>query len=132
MPRPFSGDLHLAAGGACGVSAGFDAEQPDLTLDEVVAAMKKRQPQRGLTVLRSTQHQLQKNLFMRRSKSAECRRWMRKQGLFDPARLVFIDEVRLRGCCLRGIGYATHGHWKTIMRVCGITQWSRPSRSRAP
>ena len=37
------------------------------------------------------------------------RRWMREQGLFDPARLVFIDEtwantsmVRLRGHCERG------------------------------
>ena len=43
------------------------------------------------------------------------RRWMREQGMFDPARLVFIDEtststnmVRLRGRCRRGerlIGY---------------------------
>ena len=37
------------------------------------------------------------------------RRWMREQGMFDPARLVFIDEtstntamVRLRGRCSRG------------------------------
>ena len=37
------------------------------------------------------------------------RRWMREQGMFDPARLVFIDEtstntamVRLRGRCPRG------------------------------
>src|SRR5436309_9860218 len=37
------------------------------------------------------------------------RRWIRKQGLLDPARLVFIDEtatstslVRLRGRCPRG------------------------------
>ena len=38
------------------------------------------------------------------------RRWMREQGMFGPARLVFIDEtstntamVRLRGRCPRGI-----------------------------
>jgi hypothetical protein len=37
------------------------------------------------------------------------RRWMREQGMFDPARLVFIDEtsantkmVRLYGRCARG------------------------------
>ena len=52
------------------------------------------------------------------------RRWIRKQGLLDPARLVFIDEtatstslVRLRGRCPRGerlVGSVPHGHWKTI------------------
>jgi transposase len=55
---------------------------------------------------------------------------MREQGMFDPARLVFIDEtsthtglVRLRGRCPRGerlIGYAPHGHWKTITFVAGL------------
>jgi hypothetical protein len=58
------------------------------------------------------------------------RRWIREQGLFDPARLVFIDEtatstnmVRLRGRCPRGVrlvGYAPHGHWKTITFVAGL------------
>jgi transposase len=50
--------------------------------------------------------------------------------MFDPARLVFIDEtctntkmVRLWGRSLRGerlIGYAPHGHWKTITFVAGL------------
>ena len=58
------------------------------------------------------------------------RRWMREQGMFDPAKLVFIDEtctntmmVRLRGRSPRGerlIGYAPHGHWKTITFVAGL------------
>ena len=58
------------------------------------------------------------------------RRWMREQGMFDPARLVFIDEtwtntsmVRLRGRGLRGerlIGYAPHGNWKTLTFVAGL------------
>jgi len=57
---------------------------------------------------------------------------MREQGLFDPARLVFIDEtstntkmVRLCGRSPRGtrlIGYAPHGHWKTITFVAGLRQ----------
>src|SRR6266576_3116927 len=57
------------------------------------------------------------------------RRWMREQGMFDPARLVFIGEtcsntamVRLRGRAPRGerlVGYAPHGHWKTITFVGG-------------
>ena len=38
-------------------------EQPDLTLDELVAAMRKRGiPECGLAVLRSTRHQPQKNV----------------------------------------------------------------------
>ena len=55
---------------------------------------------------------------------------MREQGLFDPARLVFIDEtatstnmVRLRGRCPRGerlIDHVPHGHWKMITFVAGL------------
>lgn len=50
--------------------------------------------------------------------------------MFDPARLVFIDEtwtstnmVRLRGRCPRGVrlvDYAPQGHWKTITFVAGL------------
>src|SRR5260221_4663641 len=50
--------------------------------------------------------------------------------MFDPARLVFIDEtaastkmVRLRGRCPRGerlVGSVPHGHWKTITLVVGL------------
>jgi len=52
--------------------------------------------------------------------------------MFDPARLVFIDEtctnaamVRLRGRAPRGerlVGYAPHGHWKKITFVGGLRQ----------
>ena len=55
------------------------------------------------------------------------RRWMREQGMFDPARLAFIDEtsantkmVRSSGRCARGerlVGRVPHGHWKTITFV---------------
>jgi hypothetical protein len=58
------------------------------------------------------------------------RRWMREQGMFDPARLVFLDEtatstnmVRLRGRCPRGqrlIDHMPHAHWKTITFVAGL------------
>src|SRR6267143_6792258 len=44
------------------------------------------------------------------------RRWIREQGLLDPARLVFIDEtavstnmVRLRGRAPRGVRLIGHG-----------------------
>jgi len=52
--------------------------------------------------------------------------------MFDPARLVFIDEtwtstsmVRRRGRCPRGerlIGYAPQGHWKVITFVAGLRE----------
>jgi transposase len=55
---------------------------------------------------------------------------MREQGMFDPARLVFIDEtatstnmVRLRGRCRRGarlIGCVPQGHRKTITFVAAL------------
>jgi transposase len=58
------------------------------------------------------------------------RRWIREQGMLDPARLVFIDEtatstnmVRLRGRCLRGerlVASVPHGHWKTMTFVAGL------------
>ena len=55
---------------------------------------------------------------------------MREQGLFDPARLVFIDEtsantkmVRLHGRCARGerlVDHVPQGHWKTITFVAAL------------
>src|ERR1022692_1617780 len=58
------------------------------------------------------------------------RRWMREQGMFDPARLVCIDEtaantkmVRLYGRCARGerlVGHVPQGHWKTIPFVAAL------------
>src|ERR1700751_6145502 len=52
------------------------------------------------------------------------RRWIREQGLLDPAHLVFIDEtavstnmVQLYGRSPRGvrlIGRVPQGHWKTM------------------
>lgn len=58
------------------------------------------------------------------------RRWIREQGLLDPARLVFIDEtavttkmVRLWGRSPRGVelvGRAPFGKWETITFVAGL------------
>jgi len=71
------------------------------------------------------------------------RRWMREQGMFDPARLVFIDEtsantkmVRLYGRCARGerlVGHVPQGHWKTITFVAALRRhvWLRRRQSTA-
>ncbi len=58
------------------------------------------------------------------------RRWIREQGMFDPARLVFIDETsantkmaRLSGRCPRGerlVDHVPQGHWKTITFVAAL------------
>ena len=114
-------------------------EQPDLTLDEVVAAMRKRRiaGSRSAVWRLFARHGIsfkKKSLRAAEQERADVararRRWMREQGMFDPARLVFIDEtststnmVRLRGRCRRGerlISRVPQGHWKTITFVAGL------------
>ena len=60
------------------------------------------------------------------------RRWVREQGLLDPARLVFIDEtavttnmVRLNGWNARGerlVGDVPMGHWETVTFIAGFRE----------
>src|SRR6266852_5171539 len=60
------------------------------------------------------------------------RRWVREQGLLDPAHLVFIDEtavttnmVRLNGWNPRGerlVGDVPMGHWETMTFIAGFRQ----------
>src|ERR1035437_6967875 len=86
-------------------------------------------------LLRSTRHQLQKKSVYAteqdRPDVAMARSvWKARQGLLDPARLVFIDETgtstnmaRLRGRCRRGqrlIGKVPHGHWKITTFVAAL------------
>jgi transposase len=119
---------------------GLIANQPELTLDEIVAAMRKRRIAGSRSAVwrffARRNISFKKTLYAAEQKRADVararRRWMREQGMFDPARLVFIDEtctntamVRLRGRAPRGerlVGYAPHGHWKTITFVAGLRQ----------
>ena len=114
------------------------AKQPDLTLDEIVAAMRKgRIAGSRSAVWRFFQRHnisFKKNLRAAEQERADIararRRWMRDQRMFEPARLVFIDEtatstnmVRVRGRCPRGmrlIGHVPHGHWKRLTFVAGL------------
>jgi DDE superfamily endonuclease len=60
------------------------------------------------------------------------RRWIREQGLLDPARLVFIDEtavstnmVRPNGWNPRGerlVGHVPMAHWETMTFIAGFRQ----------
>jgi transposase len=114
------------------------AEHPDLTLDEVFTAMRRRRLAGSRSALSRffIRHNITFKKSLRAAEQARAdvararRRWIRQQGLLSPARLVFIDEtaastkmVRLNGRCPRGtrlIGHAPHGHWKTITFVAGL------------
>ena len=116
------------------------SQQSDLTLDEIVAAMRKRRIAGSRSAVwrffRRHNISFKKNSAPAEQKRADVararRRWMREQGMFDPARLLFIDEtctntamVRLRGRAPRGarlVDYAPQGHWKTITFVGGLRQ----------
>jgi transposase len=78
------------------------AQHPDLTLDEIVAAMREQ----GIAGSRTAvwrffarHHITVKKKSVRAAEQQRAdvararRRWMREQGLFDQARLVFVDET---------------------------------------
>ena len=114
------------------------AKEPDLTLEEILPPwLNRASPAVGAlssVSLIDTMSALKKSLHAAEQKRADVararRRWVREQGMLDPARLVFIDEtatstnmVRLRGRCPRGerlIASVPHGHWKTITFVAGL------------
>src|SRR6185295_12768938 len=77
---------------------GLIEKQPDLTLDEVVLAMRKHKIPGGRTAVWRffKRHKITfKNAAeQERADVARARRrWMREQDMFDPARLVFVDET---------------------------------------
>ena len=93
---------HLAAGGARGRFAGLIAEQPDLMLDEIVVAMRKRRIAGSRSaVWRFFERYnigFKKSLRAAEQKRADVararRRWMREQGMFDPG--VWCSSTRPR------------------------------------
>ena len=113
-------------------------EQPDLTLEEVVAAMGKQGIEGSRTAVwrffERHDVSLKKTLYaseQNRPDVARARkRWFRQQPLLDTTALVLLDEtaittnmVRTRGRCSRGdrlVDYAPHGHWKTVTFIAGL------------
>jgi len=136
-PKPRGGSISPLEAFAREILA-LVAEQPDLTLVETVAALRKRRiktsrsalwrflDRHNITVKKSLQAAERQRADVARAR----RRWMREQGMFDPARLVFIDEtavstnlVRLNGRAPRGervIGSVPLGTWKTITFVAAL------------
>jgi transposase len=114
------------------------AEHPDLTLVETVALLRKRRIRTSRSSLWrflnrhkiTLKKALQAEERQRADVAAARRRWIREQGMLDPARLVFIDETavstnlaRLRGRAPRGIrviGHVPLGTWKTITFVAAL------------
>ncbi len=136
-PKPRGGSISPLEEFAAEVLALID-EQPDLTLVETVTALRKRRiktsrsslwrflDRHGITLKK----RLQAAYGMRAVVARARRRWIREQGMLDPARLVFIDEtavstnmVRLRGRApsgIRVIGAVPLGTWKTITFVAAL------------
>ena len=104
--------------------------QPDLTLGAsflvVATALWRFFQRRKITLKKSLSAAEQQRAEVARAR----RRWMREQGMFDAARLVFIDEtsantkmMRLHGRCVRGerlVDHVPQGHWKTITSVAAL------------
>src|SRR5215470_9589559 len=116
------------------------AEQPDLTLDEMVRVLRKRRIPASRSALSRffARHNItvKKSLIAVERKRDDVvrarRRWVHEQGLLDPARLIFIDEtavstnmVRPNGWNSRGerlVGHVPMGHWKTMTFIAGFRQ----------
>ncbi len=115
------------------------AQQPDLTLNEAIRELLKRRIRTSKSALSrffqrhdiTVKKKILRAEEQRRADVARARRrWIREQGLLDPARLVFIDEtavttnmVRLNGRSPRGvdlIGRAPYGEWKTVTFVAAL------------
>ena len=114
------------------------AQRPDLTLVETVAEPRsdgsKPAAARSGVFSTDTTSRSKKVLQAAERQRADVararRRWIREQGMLDPARLVFIDEtavstnmVRLRGrapCGVWVIGAVPLGRWETITFVAAL------------
>jgi transposase len=113
--------------------------QPDATLKEIQATLRKQ----GIHTSRSALDRfLGRHKITRKKKSLRAaeqkrkdvaqarRKWIREQGLLDPAKLVFIDEtsvntsmVRLYGrgpCGERLVDHVPFGHWETMTFVSAL------------
>jgi transposase len=114
-------------------------ERPDATLKEIQAALRRQGIRTSQTALwrfldRQNITRKKKTLHaaeQEREDVARARRkWIREQGLLDPAKLVFIDEtsvntnmVRLYGRGPRGVRLVDHvpfGKWETLTFVSAL------------
>jgi transposase len=114
-------------------------ERPDATLKEILAALRRQGIRTSQTALwrfldRQNITRKKKTLHAAEQKREDVararRKWIREQGLLDPAKLVFIDEtsvntnmVRLYGrapCGVRLVDHVPFGHWETMTFVSAL------------
>ena len=113
-------------------------EQDDRTLDEIVAAMRKRRIPGSRTALfrflerRGITHKkvLHASEQEREDVARARRRWIREQGLLDSTHLVFIDETSVNTNMTRAYGRGLEGErvigrvpfaaWKTLTFVAAL------------
>jgi transposase len=120
-------------------------ERPDATLKEIQAALRKEGIHTSKSALdrflaRHNITRKKKSLLaadasrnpqqQRKDVARARRKWIREQGLLDPAKLVFIDEtsvntsmVRLYGrapCGVRLVDHVPFGHWETMTFVSAL------------
>jgi transposase len=114
-------------------------ERPDATLKEVLVVLRKQGIRTSQTALwrfldRHDITRKKKSLRAAEQKREDVararRKWIREQGLLDPAKLVFIDEtsvntnmVRLYGRCPCGVRLVDHvpfGKWETLTFVSAL------------
>jgi len=118
---------------------GLVEERPDATLKELLAALAKRHIHTSRSALWRFFERHRITFKKKRLRAAEQqredvararRKWLRDQGLLDPARLVFVDEtgadthmVRLYGRGPRGVRVVDHvpqGNWQTVTLVSAL------------
>ena len=137
-PKPRGGSISpLEECAERGIGSDCRTAGPDFGGDRCRAAQAadSNQPQLALAVFSiDTTSPSKKSLQAAERQRADVararRRWIREQGMLDPARLVFIDEtavstnlVRLRGRAPRGdrlIGRVPLGTWETITFVAAL------------
>src|SRR3974390_2994958 len=118
---------------------GVVREQPDATLKELLATLRKQ----GIHTSKSALDRfLARHKITRKKKSLRAaeqkrkdvararRKWIREQGMLDAAKLVFIDEtsvntnmVRLYGrapCGVRLVDHVPFGQWETMTFVSAL------------
>jgi hypothetical protein len=92
-------------------------EQPDLTLDDIVSAMRKNRIRESRFAL--WRFFARHDITVKKPAgggAAARRRWIREQGFHDPARLVFIDETAVSTNMVRANGRSPPR--RALDRIC--------------
>jgi hypothetical protein len=107
---------------------GLVKEQPDSTFMELLAALRKRRIRSSRSALWRffERHNITFKKSLRAAERQRAnvararRRWVREQGLLDPAHLVFIDETAVSTNMVRLYGRGPRGGATQLMPHCPL------------